>query len=342
MSNKQFVINAFNNREVERVPVGFWFHFVEGEEFNQGLQREEIIQKNIDGHRAFYEKFKPDFIKLMSDGFFQYPNDVLIKGGTTKELKKIKPLGKNHPWIEKQVQLVKSLTDIFGNDVASFYNIFSPATFLRIQLSNSSSNVTISDYFKEDKVALKYALDVISEDIAILATRVIEEGKADGIYLSVQNIQDKDFTTEDYLDIIAPSEKNVLQAANSVSEYNILHICGYEGARNDLTIYKDYNAKVINWAVNIEKVSLLEGKKLFGNRTVIGGFDNTANGILYRGSKEEIENFTEQLLLDVGTTGVILGADCTVPSDIDLKHLVWVREKVIKLSQIEKVIKSYE
>ncbi len=336
MSNKQFVINAFNNREVERVPVGFWFHFVEGEEFNQGLQREEIIQKNIDGHRGFYEKFKPDFIKLMSDGFFQYPNDVLIKGGSTKELKQIKPLGKNHPWIEKQVQLVKSLTDIFGNDVASFYNIFSPATFLRIQLTNSNSKITISDYFKEDKVALKYALDVISEDIAILATRVIEEGKADGIYLSVQNIQDKDFTTKDYLDIIAPSEKNVLQAANKASENNILHICGYEGARNNLTIYKDYNAKVINWAVNIENVSLLEGKKIFGNRAVIGGFDNTAHGILYRGSKEEIENFTEQLLKNVGTTGVILGADCTVPSDIDLKHLAWVREKAIKFSQKER------
>lgn len=88
--------------------------------------------------------------------------------------------------------------------------------------------------------------------------------------------------------------------------------------------------------MNIENVSLLEGKKIFGNRAVIGGFDNTANGILYRGSKEEIENFTEQLLKDVGTTGVILGADCTVPSDIDLKHLAWVREKAIKFSQKER------
>lgn len=338
MSKKQLLFNAFNNKEVERVPVGFWFHFVEGEEFNQGVERKEIIQKNIDGHRAFYEKFKPDFIKLMSDGFFQYPNDVLIKGGTTKELKQIKPLGKNHPWIEKQVKLVKSLTDIFGNDVATFYNIFSPATFLRIQLTNSKSNITISDYFKEDKEALKYALSVISEDLATLAARVIEEGGADGIYLSVQNVQKNDFTETDYLDLIAPSELNVLQAANSVSDNNILHICGYEGARNDLTIYKDYNAKVINWAVNVEKVSLLEGKKLFGNRVVIGGFDNTANGILYRGSKEEIEKVTEQLLKEASTTGIILGADCTVPSDIDLKHLEWVREKAAELSQKERVV----
>lgn len=337
MSKKQIVFDAFNNKKVERVPVGFWFHFVEGEEFNQGLEREEIVRKNIEGHRAFYEEFQPDFIKLMSDGFFQYPNDVLIKAGTTQELKQIKPLGKGHPWIEKQVQLVRALTEIFGDDVATFYNVFSPATFFKILLTNSGTNLTISDYFKEDKAALKYALDVISEDLANLAARVIEEGKADGIYLSVQNVQDSDFTAEVYFEIIAPSERYVLQGANKVSDNNILHICGYEGARNDLTIYKDYDAKAINWAVNVEQVSLLEGKKLFGDRAVIGGFDNTAKGLLYRGSKEEIEEFTEQLLQDAGTTGVILGADCTVPSDIELKRLEWVREKAAELTLTEKV-----
>ena len=27
MSKRELVLNAFNNQEVERVPVGFWFHF---------------------------------------------------------------------------------------------------------------------------------------------------------------------------------------------------------------------------------------------------------------------------------------------------------------------------
>ena len=332
MSKKQLVLDAMNQKKVDRVPVGFWFHFVEGEEFNQGVERRDVIQKNIDGHRAFYENFQPDMIKLMSDGFFHYPNDVLIHAGTTSEIKQMKPLGKHHPWIEKLVDLVKALTNLFGAEVATFYNIFSPATFLKILLTDSGSNITLADYFKEDKFALQYALNVIAQDIADLAARVISEGKADGIYLSVQNIQGIDLLASDYHEIVAPSDKKVLEAANQVSDYNILHICGYEGARNELSIYQNYNAKVINWAVNVEKVSLSEGKRLFGDRAVIGGFDNTPNGLLYRGSKEEIEAYTEQLLNESGTSGVILGADCTVPQDIDINRLIWVRDKAKEIS----------
>lgn len=84
--------------------------------------------------------------------------------------------------------------------------------------------------------------------------------------------------------------------------------------------------KVINWAVVVERVSLKEGKKLFGGRAVIGGFDNTKNGVLYRGSKEEVENEARRLLEEAGTTGVILGADCTIPSDTPLERLEWVRK----------------
>ena len=31
MDKKELVWNAFNNKPVERVPVGFWFHYTENE-----------------------------------------------------------------------------------------------------------------------------------------------------------------------------------------------------------------------------------------------------------------------------------------------------------------------
>lgn len=83
---------------------------------------------------------------------------------------------------------------------------------------------------------------------------------------------------------------------------------------------------MINWAVVVEQVSLQEGKKLFGGRAVIGGFDNTTNSVLYKGSKEEVERETKKLLDEAGTTGIILGADCTIPSDTPLERLDWVRK----------------
>lgn len=319
---KQLVFDAFDNKKTQRVPVGFWFHFAPDDLFNN---RPEVIRKNVEGHFKFYDTFKPDFVKLMSDGYFRYPNPTLAKVEKVEDLLNAKS-GLVDDWIDAQTDLVKELTDHFGREVATFYNIFAPVTVLGFVLEETASGLTLAELIKNYPDALAYVLNVIKQDLARLAFKVITEGKADGIYLSAKNIQDKAVSKELYHKYITPSEQGVLNVANAVSDYNILHICGYEGARNDLSVYKDYEVKVINWAVVVERVSLQEGKKLFGGRAVIGGFDNTTNGVLYKGSKEEVESETKRLLEEAGTTGVILGADCTIPSDTPLERLEWVRK----------------
>lgn len=326
MSKRELVLNAFNNQEVERVPVGFWFHFAADAFFDSS---EETVKRNIAGHQKYVDEFHPDFLKLMSDGFFGYPNEAIKKIKIAADLDRIEKedAGK---WIQGQVDLVRELTGRFQKEVASFYNIFAPATYLSLLLESAGNELTVAQLAKENPKGLARVLDLIAKDVALLSRRVIAEGGADGIYLSVRNIDG--VGKEDYLNVIAPSELAVLENANAVSRYNILHICGYEGHRNDLSTYVDYPARIVNWAVTVENVSLSEGKKLFGGKAVIGGFNNTTDGVLYKGSKEEIEAETAGLIADAGTTGVILGADCTIPSDTPLEHLSWVREKAKEVS----------
>lgn len=324
-SKKELVLAALNNRPVDRVPVGFWFHFTQEEERGLGLTQPEIVERNVAGHFAFYDAFKPDFVKIMSDGFFAYPNERLRDVKSLADLQDIRPVGEQHPWIQGQVELVRRLTQKFGGEVLTFYNIFAPIKYLRL-LQKQNPNRAAAELLAKEPQALKRVLDVIAEDIAALSRLVITEGGADGIYFSVQNIPEPEVTKELYREIIAPGELSVLAAANSVSENNLLHICGFRGNRNDLSWYTDYPAKAVNWAVNVENIPLAEGKALFGGRAVIGGFNNTAEGILYSGSKEQVEAFTEGLVKGAGHKGVILGADCTVPNDIDLKRLEWVRK----------------
>jgi uroporphyrinogen decarboxylase len=183
----------------------------------------------------------------------------------------------------------------------------------------------------QDGDAVAYALDRLAENLVALTERVVREGLADGIYLSVSS-QNRQIPAEIYRAYITPSEKKVLEAANRVSPDNILHICGFAGNKNILSVYQDYPAEVINWAVHTEKMSLADGKKYFGGKPVIGGFDNAKTGVLYSGSREEIEDAVEKLLADAGKKGVILGADCTVPADIDVERLKWVREKAAALA----------
>ncbi len=329
-NKKELVLAALNNEKVDRVPVGFWFHFTEVEERQDGLKNPAVIEKNIAGHKKFVEGFKPDFIKIMSDGYFGYPNNNLRDITSLKDIQNIQPVGKDHPWIQGQVELVKTLTSLYGKDVLTFYNIFAPVKYFRL-LQSKDENKVVAKLITTEKDALKKVLDVIAEDVATLSREVIAAGGADGIYFSVQNIPEPEVTRELYDEVIAPGEHKILAAANAVSENNILHICGFHGNRNDISWYTDYDAKAINWAVNVENVPLADGKRLFGGKAVIGGFDNTFESLIYKGSKAEVEAFTEGIVKGAGKTGVILGADCTVPNDIALERLEWVRAKAASI-----------
>ena len=326
-SKRELLLKAFRGEPVDRVPVGFWHHFTNEDEWLVGFGNQAIIEKNLAGHQAFLAEVEPDFIKLMSDGYFAYPNERLKKVQSIKDLADIEPLGADHPWISEQVELVQKIRAGFTEDLVAIYNIFAPVTYFKWLIGKvAGGDDIIADFLVEDAVLTKRVLDVIAQDIAALTERIIKEAGADGIYLSVQSIQDARVSAEDYKAFIAPSELAVLEAANAAGGVNILHICGYEGARNDVHLFTDYPAQVINWAVGPEGISLAEGRKLFGGRTVLGGFENGKTGLLYTGSQEAIQNETKRLIAEAGKDALIIGADCTIPSDIDPERIEWVRQ----------------
>lgn len=326
-SKRELVLKAFRGEPVDRVPVGFWHHFTNEDEWLVGFGNQAIIEKNLAGHQAFLAEVEPDFIKLMSDGYFAYPNERLKKVQSIKDLADIEPLGADHPWISEQVELVQKIRAGFTEDLVAIYNIFAPVTYFKWLVGKvAGGDDIIADFLAEDAVLTKRLLDVIAQDIAVLTERIIKEAGADGIYLSVQSIQDARVSAEDYKAFIAPSELAVLEAANAAGGVNILHICGYEGARNDVHLFTDYPAQVINWAVGPEGISLAEGRKLFGGRTVLGGFENGKDGLFYMGSQAAIQDETKRLIAEAGKEALIIGADCTIPSDIEAERIQWVRQ----------------
>lgn len=333
-TRRELISKVFHNEKVVRVPVGFWFHFLPGEDFNNGLNDPELLKKNLEGHKKFAEDFDPDFVKIMTDGFFTLPIDC---NGiqSAEDLKNLKPISKDHPFFAKNIELVKGVREIFGEDRLLFFNVFSPFNQLNWGFKTPGQNDgvrKIISFLEQDASAVAAALDVIAENLIALISEVVKPGLADGIYLSVNN-PNRQIPAQIYSTYIAPSERKILEAAKKLAQDNILHICGYAGNKNILSVYKDYPADVINWAVTAEELSLKKGKEYFGGKPVIGGFNNVKEGLLYSGSREEIEKYVEELLEEIGTTGVIIGADCTVPSDIDIERLKWVRDKAAELTK---------
>jgi uroporphyrinogen-III decarboxylase len=307
------VLHALDQKPVDYPPVSFWFHFNGDEGMGQAC---------VDAHLNYYRESDVDFIKIMCDGYFQFPLTAEIKEAA--DWRKLKPLGPDHPYITEQVERARLITEGVNGECCTFYSLFAPFSCIRF----ATSDEIVMRHLKEDPQAVLYALTIIAEDQAMLAEKLIGEAGCTGIYYCLQGGEQNRFTDAEYQSLVMPSDRYVLDRANGLSEYNLLHMCGWAGIRNRLDNWKDYPAKAVNWAIYVEGLGLDEGRPYFGNQAVLGGFDNTPAGVLHSGEREEVERFTNELLQKAGVNGLIVGADCSLSHDIARERIKWVVETI--------------
>ena len=325
MTKKEWVTRAFNGEAVDRVPAGFWFHFLDNSVISAGMEDPSLIEQNLAGHRRFNEEYQPDFVKMMTDGLFYRPESTYPTLSTAHDLARVRPLGRRHAFLDTCVEHARRVREIFGDDILIFYNIPSPFHHILKQLTGTSGMKAFPPCILEDRDAFISANSALLEDMVDLTERVMTEGTMDGIYLGLHN--DNVFSTEEYDSLIKPSELQLLETANAIHPINIAHVCGYRGRVNNFDVYRDYPATVFNWSLHTTNLSIAAGRRFFYHcRSVIGGFDQTPGSLIHAGGKEEIQRFVWDLLDENGTQVFILGADCTIPSDTPIEHLVWAKE----------------
>lgn len=311
MNKRERVLAAMNNEAVDRPPVGFWFHF---------QQEQGVGQACVQAHLNYYNHIDVDMVKIMCDSYFDYPNPVAKAVKEPKDWYAMKPLGKDHPFIYEQVERARQVKAGLKDDMVVIYNVFAPFSLIRF----GTSDELVMDHLKREPEAIRYALDVIAKDAALLSELLVTEAGIDGIYYCVQGGEKNRFTAEEYRDLITPSDLQVLEHANRFSENNVLHCCGWAGIPNHMEVWQNYPAKTVNWACFVEDMDLVAGKRFFGGRCVLGGFDNRPQGVLYSGTKGQVERATHKLIAETGGRGVILGADCTLPATVDINRIGWV------------------
>ena len=319
MNKRERVLAAMNLQPVDRPPVGFWFHF----QAEQG-----VGQACVQAHLDYYNHIDVDMVKIMCDSYFDYPNPVAKAVKEPKDWYAMKPLGKDSPFIREQVERARAVKAGLKDDMVVIYNVFAPFSLIRFGVGDD----LVMDHLRREPEAIAYALDVIAEDCCTLSELLITDAGIDGIYYCVQGGEKNRFTPEEYRRLITPTDKRVLEHANRFSDTNVLHCCGWAGIPNNLEVWQDYPAKAVNWACFVENMNLVEGMKFFGGRCVLGGFDNRPQGVLYSGTREEVEAETARLIQRAGKTGVILGADCTLPATVDVNRFSWVVEAASRLA----------
>ncbi len=318
-------MNVLENKPVDYVPLLLFHHFCDEKDWDQGLVNSAAFEKNIIEHANARKVFDPDVIKIMNDTLMMMPIDV-SSIRTAKDLRQIRPFCMDCEFVKKSVELTKRSLECFeGSDALAYTTAFSPSYTLRWFMRDREEDLL--KYIEEDPKSLAIALDTIAKSLIEFNNILVEETDVEGFYYCVNN-QNKFFEDTLFKTHIVPYDMEVLEKANELSELNILHICGYDGFSNDLKLFKDFKAAAFNWDVAAEGVSLAEGKKLFGGKAVIGGFQQ--DQVIYNGTREEVEKATFNILNECGQIGTILGAGCTLPTDIEEIRLEWVRQASIK------------
>lgn len=329
--DRQEVLAALHNQTPKHVPVSFWRHFADNE-FADAAVKPAVVQTNLKGHQDYYDKVHVDFAKTMLDGYFPYPFRGVDNPLDPDQLVNLQPLTTDDPWITGQVELARQQQVIVG-DRPVFITMFSPLILFKWALFEhyieplTTGDHRFADLYEKHPQVVVAVLKQMAADLKTLVTVLMANTKIDGIYYSTQSIQDSRVNDHHFFEqVMEPIDMEVQTAINAVSPLNILHICGFDGATNELSWFKDYSLQVINWATGVDHYTLAEGKKLFNDRPVLGGFDNSVKGLLYTGTKQQIQDEVHRLISEVGKKGVLLGADCTVPRDISYQRLNWAIE----------------
>ena len=164
MDKRTRVLNAMNGKEVDHVPVAFWFHF-SGEE----TKGDACVQ----AHLKYYRETDLDFVKIMSDNYFPYPLPKIEK---PSDFAKIRPLTAEDPYIREQVERAKAIVDAIGKERCVFYNVFAPFSSIRFGADAIGiPDAKIMEFLREDPDDMMKALDVIGQSNALLCELLIKE-----------------------------------------------------------------------------------------------------------------------------------------------------------------------
>ena len=334
--NKRERFEAFlNSKPVDRVPVAFFHHYMGVPEYLTGLKHPKYFKMMVEGHWETRQHDDPDFLKIMNDVLQMMPLEGIENVKTAADLKYVTPPAMDSLFVEKTKELTEKVMAYYKDeDIPTLSTGFSPVNDLYYDLMGT--DLSYRDYmanlFAEDPQAVSDFLKRVAEMKSDLNHIIMKDFGVDGIYFSVMN-QNQTLPDEGYAKYVAPIEKEMVQR---IREDGIcfMHICGYEGRSNNMDLYKDYGADAYNWAVHTEGMSLKEGKEFFGGAAVMGGFEQYTT--IYKGTKEEVQAETKSILAGSGQLGTAIGADCTVPEDIDETRFAWVKEAAAEFAEENK------
>lgn len=309
MTKKERVMAAIQGKEVDHVPVGFSLHFPRGEENGE---------RGVLSHLKFFQETDTDIIKIMNENLVPDVGEIQVPSDWSK----IPSYSLKDSFIQKQLDMVKAILEQADKTTFCIGTIHGICASAIHPIESRYGYEKVRDLFcthiRENKTPVVEAFKRITDIMCQLAVKYKELG-VDGIYYAALGGEKNYFTEEEFEEVMEPFDKQILNTAKEAGLINFLHMC-----KNNLNMerYASYNelADVVNWGVYETDFSLEEGRKLFQGTTVMGGLKNRS-GVMVEGTIEELKAEAKQVIKGFGKKAFILGADCTLPTEIPYERI---------------------
>ncbi|MBQ9326321.1 MAG: hypothetical protein IJ246_11165 [Clostridia bacterium] len=310
MNRRERVEAVLKGQTPDRTPVCFWHHF-------GALSPQQTVR----AHLKWLEDSGEDMLKMMSDEFFIYP---LGDAKTPKDFLALRPQGRQSAYVQGMIERATQINEALHGSVVTLYNAFSPYPNLKHAIGQEAAVALLH----ASPEAFGHVLDVILSDTLDFIEGLLTQSGTDGCMLCMQGAEEGLFSDEAYMRFLRPGEKAIVDMANRYSQKNLLHLCGWDGTPDILERWRGYDSAMVNWDVDVEHVKLRDGRAYFGGRVLLGGLNNRPDSLLNTGSKEEVQTLVRATLKEAGEARFILGADCSLPSDVNPERVRWVVEAV--------------
>ena len=249
MDKKTRLISAFDQKTVDRVPVGFWFHFT-----GENMYGEKCIQSHLD----YYLNSKVDYAKIMCDGYFRPPMDYGVKNASDWITEQAKISTAQYFAVEQkfdEYSLVLNSDDLSTiSQQTEYYWQYLSSLYEDNGISQDSLNLINTNVYKtsllfdalygeggekevsDDELKQAYLNDYVKTTFYALSLtdssgELLSEEDQAAVRERIQNIYDKANAGDDFYDLILEDEKSDLGEDDTVHEHT--------GVEHDAIIYKE-------------------------------------------------------------------------------------------------------
>ena len=309
MNSKERVIKTIQKEDVDFVPASFSCHFPAGCGWGDAA---------VNAHLDFAEQTDVDVLKIMNENLVTPCGEIRCPA----DWNQIRSFDLKADFIVRELDLVKRLLD--ANDGKRFVaatihgalaSCIHPAE--PVYGYDRMRELMVESY-RADKGPVTDAFMRVADGMALLSEEVIRLG-CDAVYYAALGGEKRYYSDEEFATLVAPLDKMILKAVRKSGGYTILHICKDDLAMSRYDGYQPY-ADIVNWGVYEAPMSLAEGREMFPDATIMGGFANRS-GVIRDGSIAELKARAKQIVKAFGKKGFIIGADCTLATELPYERV---------------------